>query len=156
VAERNLDPSTLRADALSAAGDPDADVQKWERHEDADRAASPPTDLYYEAGYARGYPRGFAWGIEGHRGTGRGQPSSVDMGAGLLTADEHEAIDLTGQLANLMGRIVGEGPTRTGDLNEVVQRIQAIQHMILAQAAARAYPDRYRLLGGTFNEPSGA
>jgi hypothetical protein len=125
VADQNLDPSTLRADGLSAA---------------ADRAVNPRTEP-------------FVWGIEGHRGPAGHQPSSVDTGAGLLTADEHEAIDLTGQLENLMGRIVGEGPTRTGDLNEVVQRIQAIQHMILAQAAARAYPDRYRLLGGTFNEP---
>jgi hypothetical protein len=156
VVDRNLHRSASRADGTSAAGDPDADVQKWERREVADGAASPPTDFYYEAGYARGYPRGFAWGIEGHRGIGPGQPSSVDRGAGLLTAEEHEAIDLTGQLAILMGRIVGEGPTRTGDLNEVVQRIQAIQQMILAQAAARAYPDRYRLLGGTFKEPEHA
>jgi hypothetical protein len=138
VADRNLDPSTLRADGLSA--DPDGDTQEWERREGGDRAANPRTEP-------------FVWGIEGHRGPARDQPSAVDAGASLLTADEHEAIDLTGRLANLMDRIVGEGQTRTADLNEVVQRIQAIQHMILAQAAARAYPDRYRLLGGTFKEP---
>lgn len=29
----------------------------------------------------------------------------------------------------------------------------AIQHTVMAQAAARAYPDRYRLLGSTINDP---
>lgn len=69
------------------------------------------------------------------------------MSAELLTEDEHEAMRLSGELANTVGRIIGKGPQAEYDWNEAAQRIHAIQHMILAQAAARAYPDRYRLLG---------
>lgn len=66
-----------------------------------------------------------------------------------LTADEHRFMDLTADLANLLGGIVGHDHSRAGDLNEAVAHIHALQAMVLAQAAARAYPDRYRLLGGT-------
>ena len=65
----------------------------------------------------------------------------------LLTEDEHRFMDLTGDLANLLARIVGDGRTRAGDLNEAVAHIHALQALVLAQAAARAYPDKYRLLG---------
>lgn len=66
-----------------------------------------------------------------------------------LTVDEHRFMDLTADLANLLGGIVGHDHSRAGDLNEAVAHIHALQAMVLAQAAARAYPDRYRLLGGT-------
>jgi len=46
-----------------------------------------------------------------------------------------------------MKRIIGRGPTGEQDLSEFVIHLHAIQNMILAQAAARAYPDTYRLLG---------
>lgn len=68
--------------------------------------------------------------------------------ADLLTPDEHRAMDLTAQLADALAVIVGDGPTRAHDLNELAGYVHLIQHAILAQAAARAYPDRYRLLGG--------
>lgn len=67
----------------------------------------------------------------------------------LLTADEHDALKLTGALWNLVGRIVADGRSRPADLAEISIHIHNLQHAILAQAAARAYPDRYRLLGGT-------
>lgn len=64
-----------------------------------------------------------------------------------LTADEHRAMDLTVELVNLLSEIMGDGRPRAGDLHEVVFHIHGIQRMVLSQAAARAYPDRYRLLG---------
>ena len=66
-----------------------------------------------------------------------------------LTDAEHRAMDLTADLMNLLAaEVIGDGPTRAQDLNEAGLRIHAIQHMIMSQAAARAHPDRYRLLGG--------
>lgn len=66
---------------------------------------------------------------------------------GLLTASEHRAMELTGQLWGELQAIVGRAKSRAADLNELVGHVHAIQNTILAQAAGRAYPDRYRLLG---------
>lgn len=68
-------------------------------------------------------------------------------GAAYLTPDEHHAIDVTVELVNTLGRVVGEGPTRMQDLTEMVDKIHQIQHTVMAQAAARAYPGTFRLLG---------
>lgn len=66
----------------------------------------------------------------------------------LLTGDELRAMDLTVELVNLLSeRIVGDGPSREGDLREIVFHVHGIQQRILKQAAARAYPARFRLLG---------
>ncbi len=74
----------------------------------------------------------------------------------LLTEDEKRALTLTGELVNLIsGRIIGDAPSRAGDVNEVVGHIHALQRMLMAQAAARAYPSEYRLLGGAVKEASG-
>lgn len=69
----------------------------------------------------------------------------------LLTADERHALALSGKLANLVGKIIraGDGPTVDADWSEAARAIHVIQHMIGAQAAARAYPYEYRLLGST-------
>jgi broad specificity phosphatase PhoE len=68
----------------------------------------------------------------------------------LLTEGEHHAIKLAGQLMSRISRdVIGDGMNRRQDLAEAAAHVHAIQNMILAQAAARAYPDRYRLLGGT-------
>lgn len=67
----------------------------------------------------------------------------------LLTEAEHEAVATAALLANQMAEIVADGPSRPNDLAEAVHHIHAVQRMILAQAAARVYPDRYRLLGST-------
>jgi len=65
----------------------------------------------------------------------------------LLSIEERNAMAATAQLNGLMKRIIGRGPTGEQDLSEFVIHLHAIQNMILAQAAARAYPDTYRLLG---------
>jgi hypothetical protein len=71
----------------------------------------------------------------------------------LLTEAEHKAMDLTAQLWNLLcSDVVPEGRSRTKDLHELVAHIHAIQHTVMSQAAARAYPERYRLLGGVVEE----
>lgn len=72
----------------------------------------------------------------------------------LLTQAEHNAVTTAALLANHLAEIVGDGPSRDGDLAEAVHHVHAVQRMILAQAAARAYPDRYRLLGGTVSGSS--
>lgn len=65
-----------------------------------------------------------------------------------LTEAELKAMKLTGELANLViGGVIGIGRTRDGDVGEFVGHIHAIQRMIMAQAAGRAYPDKFRLLG---------
>jgi len=67
----------------------------------------------------------------------------------LLTADEQKAITLTADLWNQLCRVVGGGRTRDADLVELCTHIHAIQHAVMSQAAARAYPGEYRLLGGS-------
>ncbi len=75
----------------------------------------------------------------------------------LLTEDEHHALAVTAELTLLFARIIGGGPTRVGDINEVVEHIHVLQRMLMGQAAARAYPTLYRLLGETAGpEPPGA
>ena len=69
------------------------------------------------------------------------------MSEQLLTTDEIEAMQITAALANSLARIVGWGPTRSADLEELLGKVHDVQHAILAQAAARAYPRDFRLLG---------
>jgi hypothetical protein len=65
-----------------------------------------------------------------------------------LTDAEHRAMILTGELYNLLAaEVVGTGPAAREDLAELGAHIHGVQNMILAQSAAREYPDRYRLLG---------
>ena len=66
---------------------------------------------------------------------------------GLLTDDEHAALELSGKLADALCCVVGRGRSREEDLRELLAHVHAIQNAVLAQAAARAYPDRYRLIG---------
>ena len=68
---------------------------------------------------------------------------------GLLTDDEHKVVRLAGDLWNQIVRMIPDGPTRDDDLHELIVHVHAIQHAIMANAAARAYPETYRLLGGT-------
>lgn len=66
----------------------------------------------------------------------------------LLSDAEHRALQLTADLYNLIANeIVGHDPSRHNDLAEAAYIIHRLQDMLLAQAAARAYPNRYRLLG---------
>lgn len=66
-----------------------------------------------------------------------------------LTDDEHRALDLTAELWKAICLVAGNGSTRAADLGEAVAHIHALQHMVMAQAAGRSYPERYRLLGET-------
>jgi hypothetical protein len=67
----------------------------------------------------------------------------------LLTDAEHRAMGLTADLYNLLcGEVIAHARSREGDVAEIAADIHHIQERILAQAAARAFPDRYRLLGG--------
>ena len=71
-----------------------------------------------------------------------------DTLAVLLTDDEREAVRQAGRLHQLISkRIVTNGPTRAEDLAEVTAAIHIIQRTVMAQAAARAYPKEFRLLG---------
>lgn len=74
-------------------------------------------------------------------------PDDVPEKPGLLTPAEHAAMDLTAQLWNALCGLVGNGSPRDGDLRELADAIHTIQGRILSQAAGRAYPGRYRLLG---------
>lgn len=66
----------------------------------------------------------------------------------LLTGDEHHALRLTAELVNLVSqKVIGRGPSRDGDINEFASAMHVVQNMILSQAASRAFPDKYRLMG---------
>ncbi len=76
------------------------------------------------------------------------------MGVGeLLTEAEHEAVSMAGRLyAHIVENVIGDGLTRDADIGELAHHIHHIQHAVMAQAAARRYPDRYRPLGGVIVE----
>lgn len=72
----------------------------------------------------------------------------------LLTDEELEAIELMGRVADLLAVIVAPGATAEQDTLELHHHVHAIQRAIGSQAAARAYPQRFRQLGdvGAWNE----
>lgn len=71
----------------------------------------------------------------------------------LLTEAEKDVIAKTGELWNAICGIVGTDPkTRTQDLRELIVPIHTIQRAIMANAAARAYPDVFRKLGGVIQD----
>ena len=67
----------------------------------------------------------------------------------LLTSVEQEIIQDLGDIWSKICQAVGDGTTRRDDLREIVTHIHALQYLIMSQAAARAYPQTYRLLGET-------
>lgn len=81
------------------------------------------------------------------------EPTAASAGdvdpRGLLTPNEHQAVELAGRVACLLDAIAEDGPARAGDLAELCAAVHVIQNGVLAQAAARAYPDRYRLMGAS-------
>lgn len=64
--------------------------------------------------------------------------------ATLLTDEEHRLMDVTAELARGLFALCGDADD---DRAEVAHEIHALQHRILAQAAARAFPNRYRPMG---------
>ncbi|MGP4092980.1 hypothetical protein [Nonomuraea sp. KM90] len=69
-------------------------------------------------------------------------------GDDCFTAAELASIDLTIRLAEKLGQVVGDGPTRANDMRELLAHVHGIQNALMAQATARLYPERFRLLGG--------
>jgi hypothetical protein len=69
------------------------------------------------------------------------------MSADVLTVAELAAVQQAADLWGTLCKVVGNGPTRNHDLAELAAHIHAIQHAVMSQAAARIYPDLYRLLG---------
>jgi hypothetical protein len=67
----------------------------------------------------------------------------------FLTEHEKRTIAALGDMAGMVARCVADGPNHDNDLAELVAPIHVVQNTLLAQAAARAYPDKYRLLGET-------
>ena len=79
------------------------------------------------------------------------------MDSELLTQLEKDTAVMLGQVHMNMCQIVAEGSTRMDDLTESCHHIHILQRMIMSQAAARAYPNHFRLLGsvipGAVNYP---
>ena len=69
--------------------------------------------------------------------------------AELLTAEEFHAIELTQQLAMSLQKIVSRD---SSDWIEALTVLHQIQNMVMSQAAARAYPQLFRLLGKPPND----
>jgi hypothetical protein len=67
----------------------------------------------------------------------------------LLTTLEESFINKAGELMNLYKLICGHSATRQADMAEMCGHIHVIQQAVMAQAAARAYPELYRLAGET-------
>jgi hypothetical protein len=82
-----------------------------------------------------------------------GEKVKLDGGA-LMTDAEHRLLDLLSQVVRGFTEVyeadVQRGDsnpnTHTGDLHEVVNHVHDLLARVLARAAARAYPGRYRLL----------
>lgn len=88
------------------------------------------------------------WGWDVREGSGGTSGEwGVRMTEELLTSQEHKVIADAAQLWNDLCDIVGDGDSRDADLQEFYMSIHAIQRGVMKQAAARAYPDKYRLLG---------
>ena len=64
-----------------------------------------------------------------------------------LSEEEHKVMQLTAELWNALCKIVPDGASRHNDLNELSIHIHGIQHAVMAQAAGRAHPELYRMLG---------
>jgi len=73
----------------------------------------------------------------------------MNAGDQFLTADEMSAVRQAGDLWGTLCKVAGNGPTRDNDLHELIVHVHAIQQAVMSQAAGRAYPGTYRLLGET-------
>lgn len=71
-----------------------------------------------------------------------------DSSSGILTEAEHKLVkDIADVFGSFLG-IMEHNDSYGGDLQEIIYHIHVLQNHVLAQAAARAYPNKYRLLGG--------
>lgn len=69
----------------------------------------------------------------------------TDMHA--MTPLEHKAMEQLSELWTTLCQVVDDGPSRDGDLQELIGHVHALQRAVMAQAAARDFPEKYRLLG---------
>jgi hypothetical protein len=68
----------------------------------------------------------------------------------LLTDAEQEIVSLLGRAYVLLrDQVIAHGVTREDDCAEMRAHIHAVQNAVKAQAAARAYPSEFRLLGSS-------
>lgn len=82
---------------------------------------------------------------------GDGNPATA-----LLTFAERQAVRDAGMLyTHIAGHVVTGGPTRADDLAEFRAAVHQIQRAVLAQAAVRACPTEFRLLGTVLPAESG-
>lgn len=69
----------------------------------------------------------------------------------LLTEREKNLVRLLAEVAHEFAQVVRKGDSHyliaCDDTNEAILHIHALQNMVLSQAAARAYPKEYRLMG---------
>lgn len=82
-------------------------------------------------------------------------PDGHRFGPGpLLTDKERAAIRIAGDLWGALCDIVADTDpvVRLGDLQELIAPIHVIQRYVMGQAAARAYPAEFRLLGSRLPE----
>lgn len=76
------------------------------------------------------------------------RPAAVLPGADLLTAEERDLVQDLGRWYTRLAAVTGDSPrTREDDLREAQLHVHALQRAVMAQAAARAYPAQFRLLG---------
>jgi hypothetical protein len=71
----------------------------------------------------------------------------------MLTDAERKAVRLAGELYTFIrDEVCGDGPAREPDLAELAADVHRIQHLVMAQAAARLYPGEFRLMGEVVGE----
>ena len=66
----------------------------------------------------------------------------------MLKDEEQKCIERLSDIYMELVDIMTDGLSKPYDTLEVTFHIHALQNMVMAQSAARAYPDKYRLLGG--------
>jgi len=68
-----------------------------------------------------------------------------------LTDNEHAVVSKVGALAGDYMNLIGDTATAADDWAEILPHLHALQQAVMAQAAARAHPGRYRALGQTLD-----
>ncbi len=66
-----------------------------------------------------------------------------------LTPAEEEALEAIANTANALYKVIGTGPQSEFDMAEAIHHVHSLQSMIMSNVCARAYPDRFRVLGAT-------
>lgn len=69
------------------------------------------------------------------------------MTAAHLSLAELRALDLLGEAATAIREVIGDGPNAAAAWREAADKVHQLQAMVMSQAAARACPGRFRLLG---------